>query len=690
LLIDTPDEPYGTPQAFPRQVYIWSYKNFEGNIYVEFEWKSLRPGGLALMMIHASGMGREDFMADYPKKTNGTMQTVFAENVRNYHWEFYREMNDVRNDTGTAFSRKNPFSFRTGFGSAPAPFALYEWHKAQIVARDGKVRAAIDGKILLDFDDNSRINTGAMLNYGHIAIRCMIHTKVVFRNLKVFTEKLPFTEVESERIGSFAKLPPQHLFRPGLAGFFKMNASVHAVNGHRNVNAAALTARILAPVEIPLPAGKREPFGWKTAAIGAIPLILAWTDFPEDVKPTALRLTVGLDVRDEKLIEAYLPKSGRVLGTFEVRFGCLFQVYGIPLAPTDAADIRREGVALRLTKGAELRVFTAGEALPAALQPHLLVPGTTDAMTEYFARMDSLACVQAFSWQQGCVLDGLLDLAALPAHANLKTAARRQLSRFVADGKLVYENHVSAPTDGNVYGIEGTLPFAALGKLEPQSLLLDLALQFWSKHHDSEDAIIDGQLTSSEGAYTVGYPLAVIGLLRKDDALEKLALTQLRVRQARLFDGKTLWRTSELRGGKIQKGDRNWARGIAWQMLGYARTLRELKHRHDLAEPIALFQQLAAWILPYQRADGLWSVFVDQPELTPDTSGSAGIAAALAIGAQQGWLDAAARTAATKTLAGLKPHLTPMVFLVARHRQTRVGNNCSAVIIASFIRWAWG
>jgi unsaturated rhamnogalacturonyl hydrolase len=442
-----------------------------------------------------------------------------------------------------------------------------------------------------------------------------------------------------------------------------MNASVHAVNGHRYVNAAALTARVLAPVEIPLPAGKREPFGWKTEAIGVIPLILAWADFPEDVKPAAFRLTVGLDVRDEKLIEAYLPKSGRVLGTFDVRFGCLFQVYEIPLAPTDAADIRREGVALRLTKGAELRVFTTGEALPATLQLHLLVPGSADPMTEYFARMDSLACVQAFSWQQGCVLDGLLDLAALPAHANLQAAARRQLACFVADGKLVYENHVSAPADGNIYGIEGTLPFAALAKLEPQSPLLDIALKFWSEHHDAEDAIIDGRLTSSEGAYTVGYPLAVIGKQRKDDALEKLALTQLRVRQARLFDSKTFWRTSELRDGKVQKGDRNWARGIAWQMLGYARTLRELKHRNDLAAPIVALQKLAVWILPYQRADGLWSVFVDQPELTPDTSGTAGIAAALAIGAQQGWLDAAAKIAATKTLAGLKPHLTPDGYL---------------------------
>ncbi len=194
LLIETPNEGHYEPNR-EKQVYLWSNQNFEGNLYAEFEWKSLRPNGLCLFMFHASGMTREDFMADYPKKTTGKMLTVHGENVRNYHWEFYREMNDVRNDVGTAFSRKNPFIFRNGFGSAPAPFAQNEWHKLQLLAINGKITGAIDGKVLLEFTDNSRTNTGCTLNYGHIAIRCMIHTAVVFRNLKVWTEKLPFTEV---------------------------------------------------------------------------------------------------------------------------------------------------------------------------------------------------------------------------------------------------------------------------------------------------------------------------------------------------------------------------------------------------------------------------------------------------------------------------------------------------------------
>ncbi len=451
------------------------------------------------------------------------------------------------------------------------------------------------------------------------------------------------------------------LLHTGLAGGAALvRPLAHAANAAANT-ARHFPARVVSASDVPLPAGKRSPFGWQTAAVSETPLVLGWPDFPADLKPTRLRVSVGLDVRDEKLIEAFLPASGRVVGTFDVRYGCIFQVFEIPLNVADLADVRREGLGLRRTKGADLRIFTAGEGMPAELQPHLLVPGTVDAMTEYFARMASLACVQSFSWQGGCVLDGLLDLSAVPAHRALKDAARRQLAHYVVNDKLVYENHVSQVSDGRIYGIEGTLPFAALAHLEPASPLLELPLKFWAARHDAEHVILDGGHTSSEGCYTVGYPLAVIGRARGDEALQKLALTQLRVRQTRLFDGQTFWRTREAADGKT--GNRNWARGIAWQLLGFARTLRELGPRSDTADLIASFRELAAWAQKFQRPDGLWSCFVDEPQTPSDTAGSAGIGAALAIGAQQGWLTGAARTAAEKCLAGLKPHLTPDGFL---------------------------
>jgi unsaturated rhamnogalacturonyl hydrolase len=424
-----------------------------------------------------------------------------------------------------------------------------------------------------------------------------------------------------------------------------------------------LPAKVISSAGLPLPEKQRAPFGWQTTTITSAdkaPLVLAWPELAADVKPTHFRIAIGLDERDEKAAEVFLPTSGRVIGTLDLRFVTQFQVYQLALKPDDVAAIRSEGVALRLTKGSDLEVFTGGADVPAALLPHLLVPGTASALEEYFARMNSLACVQQFGWMEGCVLDGLLDLGEQPQHAAMKSMAQQHLALFFKDGNFIYENHLSAPSDGKIYGIEGGLPFAALARVEPQSSLLGLPLKSWELRRRPTGSIQDGEHMSSEGSYTIAYPLALIAKARGDEKLMQDALYQCRIRQARFFDGKEFWRTYNDDG---KRGNRNWARGIAWQMVGLTRTLIVAKERQDISDLIIHLQRMAGWVIKLQREDGLWSVFADEPTLTPDTAGSAGIAAALALGAKHGWLDENARIAAEKTLTGLQQPLTLDGFL---------------------------
>ena len=425
--------------------------------------------------------------------------------------------------------------------------------------------------------------------------------------------------------------------------------------------AAHWPATVASSAGLTVPLQQREPFGWKTTAVAAgsqPPLVLAWPNLPADVAITHFRLAIGLDERDEKTVEIFLPRSGRTLGRMELLFVSQFQIYEFALKSEDVAALRREGLALRLKRGTDLEIFTAGEALPTVLQPHLLGPGTMDPTQEYFHRMASLACVQQFGWMEGCVLDGLLDLSATANHTVLRETARQHLGLFFRDGKLIYENHLSAPSDGQLYGIEGGLPFAALARLEPNSPSLDLAVDFWRSRRRPSGSIQDGPHLSTEGAYTVGYALAEIARARRSEDLLRIALDQVRIRQATLFDGRELWRT---RNDDGHRTNRNWARGIAWQFLGLARTLVVVRERDDVADLIAALRQLATWTRTMQRPDGLWSVFTDEPALTPDTAGSAGsagIATALAIGHKHGWLGPEARAAAERTLDGLTRHLT--------------------------------
>jgi rhamnogalacturonyl hydrolase YesR len=164
--------------------------------------------------------------------------------------------------------------------------------------------------------------------------------------------------------------------------------------------------------------------------------------------------------------------------------------------------------------------------------------------------------------------------------------------------------------------------------------------------------------------------MAELAKAQGSEELMRLALDQVRIRQAACFNGQAFHRT---RSDDGERGNRNWARGIAWQLLGTARTLVVAGNRSDISDLTAGLKRLGDWVRSFQRSDGLWSVFVDEPALMPDTGGSAGIAAALAIGANRGWLDASAKAAAAKALAGLQRSLTPDGFLTGVSQANKGG-----------------
>ena len=243
---------------------------------------------------------------------------------------------------------------------------------------------------------------------------------------------------------------------------------------------------------------------------------------------------------------------------------------------------------------------------------------------------------------------------------------------FTPGGVLTYEDGGGRPVRDRASGIESTLPFAALARLDPDSPVLDVALRGWAAKADADGLVSDDKPlpdgrrgVTAEGSYTVGYPMAAIGQARGDEELMDQALTQVRVRQAALFDGADYVR---VRRGGGSTSDRGWARGVAWHLLGSARTLAVLRDRPGTAALIPGFVALADWAVARQlpadaAGGGLWSVFLHEPTLAPDTSGSAGIAAALAIGVNEGWLGAPHAAAADRCREALTAFLTPDGFL---------------------------
>lgn len=398
------------------------------------------------------------------------------------------------------------------------------------------------------------------------------------------------------------------------------------------------------------------PFGWPICVLRKDTPVLSckWPDLAPGARITELRIAVARGSNDDAIVHASLAESGRELGSFDLRKPTEFQNHSLPLTPEQAAAVAREGVTLTLARGNELALFLPGEKTPPQWAPHLLQPGSAARETEFLARLGSLASIQTFGWMEGCVLDGLLDLGAYPEHREFITVAREHFELFKEGNRLVYITPQGKKTSDKPYGIEGFLPFGALARLQPDHPFIDTALQSahgWLK----PDGVMRHAVMTTEGTYTVGAALAEIARARKDEELMRLAIRHTAVSQQMLFTGGACYRTRNADGGL---GFRNWSRGVAWQILGVARVLAIAGPREDTRELAASFRQMADWLVSLQRDDGLWGVFVDEPALKADTAGSAGIAAALAIGARAGFLDASHCDVARRTLAGLTPYLT--------------------------------
>lgn len=419
---------------------------------------------------------------------------------------------------------------------------------------------------------------------------------------------------------------------------------------------------------LPLPAGKRVAFGWKVVPVpnDERGLVLTWRP-AGPVTADRFRLTVGLDEREEKKVEARLARSGRVLGLMDIKYGCYCQMFDLPLAPGDADAIVREGLRLRvLEQRAALWIFGGPDVRGAGheyLLPHLLTSDDHGPWNPAFARLASLASVQPFGWIEGCVLEGLTALErGVPAWSGRAALALDQhLDLFFASDRMTMEDPRSVPSDNTWFSVEATLMIPALVRRRPGHAIVSHAREWMMKQPLPKRDSSNG--SHSEGCYTLAYPLAEIARARGDVVALNAALEHLLMRKHQLVRGDTLFQRNF--GGKRGHAGENWSRGIAWYMLGHARVLQlaGVGASDKTREAAAELERVCRWVVTSQRTDGLWTCYAHRPETGPETSGTAGIAAALLLAHELGLAPASVQDVARRALQGLERYLSPDGFL---------------------------
>lgn len=179
LLIKTP-----TNVDVDTRMYLWSPKTFEGDQWIEFDFRLESPKGLALVAICTAGSHREDFIQDHGVEKTGGMGTILGRTV-NYHWEFMRRVEMMRSDLETQYLAKNSWGRKMFYGVIPR-FEQNRWYRLRFVKLDNRLHGSINGKTVFDIVDDPSVNNGPVLNFGRIGLRQMYNTTMRYKNFIVY------------------------------------------------------------------------------------------------------------------------------------------------------------------------------------------------------------------------------------------------------------------------------------------------------------------------------------------------------------------------------------------------------------------------------------------------------------------------------------------------------------------------
>jgi unsaturated rhamnogalacturonyl hydrolase len=435
-----------------------------------------------------------------------------------------------------------------------------------------------------------------------------------------------------------------------------------------------LPALVISESKTLLPEGKQITRGWRAVHLGEgqEQLSLTWQLQGDQLKQSAgqgsrLRITVALDYRDAQQVDVILLQSNERIGAIDIRYAYVFQPFELLLTEKQTAAVLAEGVRLELIGGKEpLWVFDAQDDVAEHVRfaPHLLMGEPDSRVDEALNTMLSLSSLQPFGWMEGCVLDGLHSLQPILGEDRVNPILDLHFSQFFNEqGDLLYEDLHGQQADGTFTTIEATLPLAVIAKYRMDHPVILKALEFFeAAGRRNGGAVIDGDVVTAEGSYTVAYPLAVMARQFNRQDMAEQAIAQILLRRDCLAREQHVFLRYHRKSQ--EHTFRSWARAFAWYCLGLVKTCIELKDSQfanlaGMAELEGEIIRIAQVAVSWRQPDGLWSCFLDDATTGMDTSGSAGISAAFALAASRQLLPNEYMKIARHNFLKLSSYLSP-------------------------------
>lgn len=445
-------------------------------------------------------------------------------------------------------------------------------------------------------------------------------------------------------------------------------------------------ATVSSSPDVQLDANKRIPLGWPAFPVAVKklqPVHLKFNSLKFTSEEIHFRVTSAIDIREEVMLEVFLPDSGEIIATLDIKYAHPFQPFEAPIERKWLPEIIRQGIGLRMVKGNSDAWFYMADTKRSdnqGLQPQLIAGKYPGTKADLFENLYSMNSFSPFGWMGGCVMDALLELSRKGDRKARKTL-QKQLGYFLDDSKgIIFENPNTIPLDGRFNSIEDFLPFAAIVSLYPEHLSVQKAVDYCLERMKPDGLIASGDHVTTEGCYTLAYPLAQIAIARNDRKLAGIALDQLIHRINYLSTADAVFQRNDLGKGT---GFRNWGRGIVWYVLGIVKTINLMENSvfGDLPQLDRIkteFVRVMNWASRFQDKNGMWSSFIDRSETLSDTTATAGIVTAMVWGVRLKLLPESYLEKAELAGVGLQKYLTADGFLTNVSQINRGGEALQA------------
>ncbi len=174
------------PQKGPGHFVLWCPHRFPNRFVARWQFRPVSRHGLAIVFFAARGAdGGDIFDAALPPR-NGIFDQYTKGGIVSYHISYFAHLPKFQTGRPTSSLRKNNRFYLVALGPIAVKPKTAQFKNIWLIKDGRHIQFIVDGKVIIDWNDDAPDRYGAAYTGGHIGLRQMAGTIGEYRNFSVW------------------------------------------------------------------------------------------------------------------------------------------------------------------------------------------------------------------------------------------------------------------------------------------------------------------------------------------------------------------------------------------------------------------------------------------------------------------------------------------------------------------------